>query len=71
MVNKCVVADCASGYTTSEKNASFLFPEDNDFRSKWIYFVNRKDWQPTKYSVICMKHFDSKFLKVGKKCKLQ
>ena len=71
MVNKYVVANCTSGYITGEKNPSFLFPEDNDLRSKWIYFVNRKDWQPTKYSVICIKHFESKFVKVGKKCKLQ
>ena len=71
MVNKCVVANCTSGYITGEKNPSFLFPEDNNLRRKWIYFVNRKDWQPTKYSVICIKHFESKFVKVGKKCKLQ
>ena len=43
MVDKCVVVNCTSGYITGKKIPSFLFPEDHDVRSKWIYFVNRKD----------------------------
>ena len=33
-------------------------------------FVNRKEWNPSKYSVICAKHFDPKYIKEGKKSKL-
>ena len=71
MVNKCVVTNCTSGYATGLKKPSFLFPEDSELRKKWIYFVNRKDWFPTKYSVICIDHFEEKNLKRGKsRCKL-
>ena len=44
-----------------------LFPDDPDLRRRWIYFVNRMDWQPTKYSVFCIDHFDEKYVKVGAK----
>ena len=72
MVNKCVVANCTTGYATGEKKPSFLFPEITELRSKWIYFVNRKDWIPTKCSVICIDHFEEKFIKRGKsRCKLR
>ena len=71
IVNKCVVANCTSGYITGKNTPPFLLPEEHNVRSKWIYFVNRKDCQLRKYSVICIKHFESKFVKVGKKCKLQ
>ena len=35
-----------SGYATGEKKLSFLFPEDEELRKKWIYFVNRKNYNP-------------------------
>ena len=66
MVNKCVVGNCYTGHLTGPRKASFSFPEDPDLRKRWIYFVNRKDWQPTKHSVICIDHFDEKYIKVGK-----
>jgi hypothetical protein len=28
-----------------------------DLRVKWIKIIPRKDWTPTKNSVVCMKHF--------------
>ena len=31
--------------------------------NRWIKFVNRKDWQPTSSAVVCIKHFEGKFLK--------
>ena len=30
--------------------------------------MNRKDWLPTTSSVICIDHFEEKFVKRGKKC---
>ena len=64
MVNKCVVFGCNSGYLTSKETvSSFQFPLDKpNLLQKWIQFVNRDKWTPTKYSVICSKHFDPKFI---------
>ena len=72
MVNKCVVFGCNSGYSTCKENvSSFRFPAANpELLQKWIKFVNRADWIPTKNSVICCKHFESKFLNEGKRTKL-
>ena len=71
MVNECVVTNCTRGYATGEKNPSFLFPEDEELRKKLIYFVNRKNWAPTKYFVVCIDHFHDKFITHGKsRCKL-
>ena len=66
MINKCVVGNGYTGHLTDLRKASFSFPEDPDLRKRWIYFVNRKDWQPAKHSVICIDHFDEKYIKVGK-----
>ena len=49
-----------------QKSRAFS-PDDPDLRIRWIYFVNRKDWQPTKYSVICIDHFEENYVKVGAK----
>ena len=71
MVNKCVVVDCSTGYSTGERKPSFVFPDDEELRKKWIYFVNRKNWKPSKYSVIYADYFEEKFIKYGKKCRLR
>ena len=64
MVNKCCVYGCKSGYlTTGKKVSSFRFPfYDLELRKKWISFVNRRDWEPTTNSVICVLHFESKYI---------
>ena len=69
MVNKCVVFGCKSGYLScQEKNVStFSFPlEKPKLLRNWIKFVKRENWTPTKYSVICIKHFENKFIFPGK-----
>ena len=65
MVNKFCVVGCRSNYKGEETVPVFSFPSDEDIRNRWIKFVNRKDWQPTSSAVICIKHFESKFLKKG------
>ena len=66
MVNKCIAPNCNSGYQSNksiEKVAKFKFPVDAERRKKWICAVPRKEWEPTKNSVLCEKHFlDSDFL---------
>nr|XP_047125480.1 uncharacterized protein LOC124807562 [Hydra vulgaris] len=68
MVNKCVVTNCKTGYSTGPKKSTFHFPEESNLRERCIYFVNRKDWFPSKYSAICIDHFEDKFIKYGKRC---
>ena len=65
MVNKCCVVGCRSNYKGEEIVPVFSFPSDEDIKNRWIKFVNRKDWQPTSSAVICIKHFEGKFLKKG------
>ena len=76
MVNKCVVFGCKTGYETcveasEEKISTFKFPlEKTDLLQQWIKFVNRSHWYPSKNSVICVKHFDKKYIVEGKRNKL-
>ena len=80
MVNTCVVVYCKTGYkkrqhetnVISEKFPVSRFPLKNPgLNRKWIRFVNRSDWTPTRSSDICSKHFEEKFLKVGKRATLR
>ena len=71
MVNKLLhVTNCSTGYKTGQKKAPLHFYEDQELKSKRIYFMNRKDWLPTAHSVICIDLFEEKFIKRGKKCQL-
>ena len=70
MVNKCAVTNCTSGYKKDLKKPSFHFLKLWS-KKKWIYFVNRKEWTPTSNSAICVEHFESKYLKCGKRCTLK
>ena len=71
MVNKCVVYGCKSGYVSEKSEnpvSTFRFPLDKpDLLQKWQQFVNRSNWSATKNSVICIKHFEEKFLLRGDK----
>ena len=79
MVNKCAVVNCRTGYKFKKRESSFLlaskavfsFPKDTSLEEKWIKFVNRKDWKPSKHLVICMDHFEEKYLKYGKRVTLK
>ncbi|XP_051803372.1 uncharacterized protein LOC127533698 [Acanthochromis polyacanthus] len=56
-----VIACCAVGCTNRQgckQNLSFYrIPLDKDRRRRWIATINRKNWQPSKYSRICSEHF--------------
>ena len=49
---------------STEKNVSiFTFPiKKPKLLSQWIRFVDRPNWFPSKNSVICMKHFQEKYI---------
>ena len=76
MPDKCVVPGCTTFYdSNSEKVSGFYFPlygKNSKLVEYWVKFVNRGDgWKPTKYSRVCSKHFEGKFMKQhGKKTTL-
>ena len=71
MVNKCAAFGCKTGYKNHEKLPTFHFPHSKpDLFEKWTKFVNRADWIATKSSVLCVKHFEEKFILKGKRNKL-
>ena len=49
------------------KKALIHFPEDQELKRQWIYFLNRKDWSLTAHSFICINHFKKKIVKRCKK----
>ena len=62
MVNKCVAPNCKSGYAnknTHEKNdiSLFSFPKDSCTRDLWISSIPRENFEPTKNSRLCERHF--------------
>ena len=75
MINACVVFGCKSGYSSqSHKVSGFSFPFEKPdllILARWIKFVNRKNWKPSKHSIICAKHFKDELIKDGKKKKLK
>ena len=35
----------------------WTFPNDQDLKKKWILMIRRKDWEPTRNSRVCSRHF--------------
>lgn len=69
MPDKCCVPKCNSNYKTSGEGyvSVFKFPKDVEQRKEWIKSIPRKDWEPQKFSVVCIKHFhDSVISKIEK-----
>ena len=64
---KCCVVDCKSNYDTAgEKTTTFGFPDEvkePDRWSRWLKFVNRKDWSPNANARICERHFQPMYIK--------
>ena len=75
MINACVVFGCKSGYSSqSHKVSGFSFPFEKPdllILVQWIKFVNRKNWKPSKHSIICAKHFKDELIKDGQRKKLK
>ena len=63
---KCAVVVCKTGYSSGPRRALFQFPEKDTLRAKWVEFVNRKDFVVTESSRICIDHFESTCLSLGK-----
>ena len=68
MVYKCCVTNCNSNTNSGTKKPTATFPEflrnpDVELSKEWERFVNRKDWAPTKFTRICLDHFDDQYIK--------
>ena len=58
MTRKCCVVGCKSNYdSTNEKFPTFAFPKNIDLCNLWLKAIGRENFNPTKYSVVCSKHF--------------
>jgi hypothetical protein len=45
----------------------FSFPKDEEMKKRWIKCIHRESFIPTKYSVVCIKHFaESSIIRVDK-----
>ena len=67
MPNKCAIFNCKTNYGGGAKDSTISFPRDDNLRQKRFQFVNRKDWKWSKHSVICIYHFEEKYIKRYKK----
>lgn len=62
MPRRCCVPGCKSNYDSVLKQSkkvisTFSFPKDQHRIVKWTKAIPRKDWIPTKNSVVCANHF--------------
>ena len=62
MVYKYCIVNCRSNYTGEERTSMSSFPKEEDPKKRWIKFVNRKDWESTSSSCICVSNILRKIL---------
>nr|XP_054933828.1 uncharacterized protein LOC129387969 [Dermacentor andersoni] len=53
----CCAPNCKSNYDGGQSVRVHKFPSDRATREAWTRAVPRKDFSPTKYTVLCEKHF--------------
>ena len=66
MVNSCSVYGCNFNYkTTGNGNyvTVFKFPDNTTKQTKWFRKLPNKDFQITKTSRVCIRHFEPHFIK--------
>lgn len=58
MPRRCCVPGCRSNYdNTLERVKTFQLPSEKELFDKWVKSIPRKDWNPSKTNVVCIKHF--------------
>ena len=62
MPNKWSVTGCNTNHQDGPQKHVFKFPDDPDLSKKWGKFLNRPDFRMSLHSVICMNHFEEKFI---------
>lgn len=61
MPRSCCVPGCRSNYKVSSVSC-FKFPNDPLKSQQWVQAIHRENFSPGKYSVVCVKHFDERFV---------
>jgi len=67
---RCSAKGCSSS-SDNGKHRWLSFPTDSCLRNRWIEAVGKDNWQPTKYSVLCGKHFSNDCWRNDKSNKLK
>ena len=62
MVNKCNAKGCFTNFPGHDSGAVFSLPKDDRLRENWLKFIKRKEIESCKYTFICEKHFEDRFL---------
>lgn len=66
MPSRCCVPGCKNNYDKTKKvvgnKSVFLFPKEAERRDLWLKRINRKNFVVTEHSVVCIDHFDEKFI---------
>ena len=59
MPSKCCIPNCKSNYASCYVNYTpvLRFPHDENLKKQWLQNIPRKDWEPSKWAVVCAKHF--------------
>lgn len=57
MVQACCVYACKNRCVKGCGKSFHQFPVDKNIRDKWVIATKRKNFKPSKYSVICSDHF--------------
>ena len=64
-MNIVAIMNCCSNVTGKKVQR-----QEEDLMKRWTRFVNRKDWQSSSSSYICIKHLEEKCYKKGKNAHL-
>ena len=59
MVKGCCAVGCTNRSSKGSSIHFYRFPANPQRRLLWIAGINRKNWQPSKYSWLCSSHFIS------------
>lgn len=60
---KCCAVGCRSNYDDeSNYTTVFTFPKDTERKELWIRKVSRDNFTPSSTSVVCIKHFEERFI---------
>lgn len=70
MPHRCCVPNCNLGYTYKpgcEEKVKMFSTNDVKMQQKWTKLIPRKNYQVTRYSYVCVKHFADEDIDKGKK----
>lgn len=62
MPSSCCVPGCKSNYCDSDSVTVFQFPANPELKQKWVKSIHRADFTPNKRSVVCIHHFEERFV---------